>query len=176
MYNFYYCNTRDMPQRQGPTTTVTIMASAGEIGPLQPPMRPFIPHWCVWSIKDDPLSNLISLLWGLEECLTRLPIPVFRNPFFEPPKPIPARISEDFFFQRNFFTGMWCWRGFENSCFQPLLQDFFAGISVGQKFLYLHRIPSDSSGFLFLPKAVWFRPATKEGSLWSKIWTKIYLF
>ena len=53
----------------------------------------------MWSIKDDPLSNLISLLWGLEECLTRLPIPVFRNPFFEPPKPIPARISEDFFFR-----------------------------------------------------------------------------
>ena len=39
-----------------------------------------------------------------------------------------------------------------------------------------HRIPPDSSGFLFPPKAVWLRPATKEGSLLSKIWTKIDLF
>jgi hypothetical protein len=38
------------------------------------------------------------------------------------------------------------------------------------------RIPPDSSGFLFPPKAVWLRPATKEGSLLSKIWTKIDLF
>ena len=29
---------------------------------------------------------------------------------------------------------------------------------------------------LFPPKAVWPRPATKEGSLLSKIWTKINLF
>jgi hypothetical protein len=28
----------------------------------------------------------------------RLPIPVFRNPFFGPPKPVPARIPEDFSF------------------------------------------------------------------------------
>jgi hypothetical protein len=37
-------------------------------------------------------------------------------------------------------------------------------------------IPPDSSGFLFPPKAVWLRPATKEGSLLSKILTKIDLF
>jgi hypothetical protein len=41
--------------------------------------------------------------------------------------------------------------------------------------LYLHRIPPDSSGFLFPPEAVWLRPATKEG-LFSKIWTKTALF
>ena len=38
------------------------------------------------------------------------------------------------------------------------------------------RIPPDFSRFLFPPKAVWLRPATKEGSLLSKIWTKIDLF
>ena len=36
--------------------------------------------------------------------------------------------------------------------------------------------PENSSGFLFPPIAVWLRPATKEGSLLSKIWTKIHLF
>ena len=38
------------------------------------------------------------------------------------------------------------------------------------------RIPEDSGGFLFPMKAVWLWPATKEGSLLSKIWTKIDLF
>jgi len=56
----------------------------------------------------------------------------------------------------------------------------FTGIfrrnSCGQEFLYLLRIPEDSGGFLFPPKAVWLRPATKEGTLLSKIWTKIDMF
>ena len=38
------------------------------------------------------------------------------------------------------------------------------------------RIWEDSGGFLFPMKAVWLWPATKEGSLLSKIWTKIDLF
>ena len=38
--------------------------------------------------------------------------------------------------------------GLEISCFQTLSQDFL------QEFLYLHRIPPNSSGFLFPPKAV----------------------
>jgi len=157
-----------VPQRQGPTTTITIMAAAGKIGPLQPPMRAFIPHQCVWSTKDDPLSNLISFLWGLEECLTRLPIPVFRNPYFGPQKSIPARISEDYFFrgissQERGFGGVLKIPVF--SCFhrifsQEFLWDRYSCICTG-----FFRIPPDSSGFLFLPKAVWFRPATKEGSL-----------
>ena len=42
--------------------------------------------------------------------------------------------------------------------------------------MYLPRIPPDSGVFLFPPKAVWLRPATKEGYLLSKIWTKIDLF
>jgi hypothetical protein len=33
----------------------------------------------------------------------RLPIPVFRNPFFGPTKPVPVRILEDFFFPHFFF-------------------------------------------------------------------------
>jgi hypothetical protein len=61
-------------------------------------------------------------------------------------------------------------------------QEFlWAGIPVGrnscgQEFLYLLRIPEDSGGFLFPPKAVWLRPATKEGTFLSKIWTKIDIF
>jgi hypothetical protein len=35
------------------------------------------------------------------------------------------------FFRRNFFTGAWFGRGLVNSCFQPLSQDFFAGIPAG---------------------------------------------
>jgi hypothetical protein len=50
----------------------------------------------------------------------------------------------------------------------PLSQDFFAGISAGQDFLRLQQIPPDSSGFLFLPSAVWLWPATKVGFLLSK--------
>jgi hypothetical protein len=66
--------------------------------------------------------------------------------------------------------------GRRNSCFFPILEEFSAGIPGGQEFLYLLRIPEDSLGFLFPPKAVWRRTATKEGSLLSKIWNKIDLF
>ena len=50
----------------------------------------------------------------------------------------------------------------------------FAGIPVGQEFLYLTR-----NGFrrITVPaKSCWLWPATKEGSLLSKIWTKTDLF
>ena len=42
-----------------------------------------------------------------------------------------------------------------NSYFRLLSQDVFAGIPAGPVFA------PDSSGFLFPPKAVWLRPATK---------------
>ena len=147
MYNFYYCNTRDMPQRQGPTTTVTIMASAGEIGPLQPPMRPFIPHWCVWSIKDDPLSNLISLLWGLEECLTRLPIPVFRNPFLNPrnlflPGFLRIFFSEEFLHRNVVLKGFW------KFLFSATFTRFFCRNFCGTE---IPVFAQDSFGFLRIP-------------------------
>jgi hypothetical protein len=84
-------------------------------------------------------------------------------------KTVPDRIPEDFFFflrfPEEFFTGMCFWRGHRNSCFFPILQEFFYS-----GFL------RNSGGFLFPPKAVWLRPATKEGSLLSKIWTKIDIF
>jgi hypothetical protein len=80
---------------------------------------------------------------------------------------------------RNFFTWTWFWRGLEKSVFcrfhgsfsQEFLRDRNSCICTG--FL---QIPPNSSGFLFPPKAVWLRPVNKEGSLLSKIWTKIHLF
>jgi hypothetical protein len=57
--------------------------------------------------------------------------------------------------------------------FFPDFTGIFRRNSCGQEFLYLLRIPEDSGGFLFLLKAVWLRPANKEGTLLSKIWTKI---
>jgi hypothetical protein len=57
-------------------------------------------------------------------------------------------------------------------------QHFFAGIPVGQKFVYLSRNPPDSGRFLRIlvpAKSCWLWPATKEGSLLSKIWTKMDL-
>jgi len=80
------------------------------------------------------------------------------------------------FFQSNFSQERGFGGGCRNFCFWTPSQDFFAGIPVGQEFLFLVGIPSDSSGFLFPPKADRLRPATKEGSLLSKIWTKIDLF
>ncbi len=50
---------------------------------------------------------------------------------------------------------------------------------MGQEFLYLPQNPPDSGGFRRIPvpaKSCWLWPATKEGSLLSKIWTKIDLF
>jgi hypothetical protein len=71
-------------------------------------------------------------------------------------------------FQRNFSQECGFGGGRRNSCFLPLSPDFFAGIPVGQEFLYLLRIPPDSAGFLFPPNAVWLWPATKIGFLLSK--------
>ena len=51
-------------------------------------------------------------------------------------------------FSGGFFTGTWFWRGPRNSGFWTPSQEFFAGIPTGQEFLYLVRIPPDSSGFL----------------------------
>ncbi len=56
------------------------------------------------------------------------------------------------------FTGTWFWRGLRNSCFQPFLHDFFAGIPAGQEFLYFHQITPDSFGFLWIPAGFLFPP------------------
>ena len=68
------------------------------------------------------------------------------------------------------------WRGHRNSGFFSDFTGIFRRNSCGQEFLYLLGIPEDSGGFLFPPKTVWLRPATKEGTLLSKIWTKIDIF
>ena len=79
--------------------------------------------------------------------LPRLVIPLFRNLFFGPKKAFLTGFLRIFFFlcfPEEFFRGTWFWRGRRNSCFFPILQEFFAGIPVGQEFLYLLRIPQDS--------------------------------
>ena len=106
---------------------------------------------------------------------SRLPIPVFRNLFFGSKKMFLTGFLRIFFFLRfpeEFFIGTWFWRGRRNSGFFPILQEFFTRNSCGQySCIYsgFLRIPEDSGGFLFPPK-------TKEGSLLSKIWTKIDFF
>jgi hypothetical protein len=99
-----------------------------------------------------------------------------RNLFLGPQKPfLPGflRIPEDFFFfRRNFSQEPPFGGGRRNSCFLLISQEIFAGIPVGRNsciYPGFLRIPEDSGGFLFPPK-------TKEGSLLSKIWTKIDFF
>jgi hypothetical protein len=93
-----------------------------------------------------------------------LPIPVFRNLFLGSKKPFLTGFLRISFFscvnRRNFSQE----RGFGEVTgipvfFLSILQEFFAGIPVGrnscgQEFLYLLRIPPESGGFLFPPKAV----------------------
>jgi hypothetical protein len=65
------------------------------------------------------------------------------------------RIPEDFFFflcfRRNFSQEHGFGGGLRSSCFSPLSQEFFPGITAGQEFLHLQRIPPDSSRFLRIP-------------------------
>ena len=82
-------------------------------------------------------------------------------------KNVPARIPEDSFFSCVFQRIFSQERGFGEVAgipvFFSLSQDFFAGIPVGQEFLYLPRIPPDScsrqiygttnEGFLFSTKS-----------------------
>ena len=73
---------------------------------------------------------------------------LFSGIYFWTQKSIPDRIPEDFFFScvllRNFSQERGFGGGRSNSCFFPILQEFFTGIPVGQEFLYLLRIPQDS--------------------------------
>jgi hypothetical protein len=59
---------------------------------------------------------------------------------------------------------------------QEFREFLWAGIPGGRNFCIYSGFLRNSGGFLFPPKAVWLRPATKEGSLLSKIWTKIDIF
>jgi hypothetical protein len=80
--------------------------------------------------------------------MSRLVIPVWQESNLGGSKTEKNRIPEDFFFscvfRRNFSQERGFGRGRRNSCFWPLTQEFFAGIPVGQEFMYLHRIPPDS--------------------------------
>ena len=86
----------------------------------------------------------------------RLLIPVFRNLFFGPKKPFLTgflRISFFPAFSGGIFHRNVVLERLQEFLFFLFLQDFFAGIPVGQEFLYLPRNPPDSGGFLFPPKA-----------------------
>ena len=109
---------------------------------------------------------------GIALLSARLPIPVFRNLFFGSKKMFLTGFLRIFFFLRfpeEFFIGTWFWRGRRNSGFFSDFTGIFHQEFLWAVFLYssgFRRIPEDSGGFLFPPK-------TKEGSLLSKIWTKI---
>ncbi len=66
-------------------------------------------------VAEINYKDVQELLVHPKEFKTRLHIPVFRNLFFGPKKPIPARIPEDLFFflcfPEAFFTGMWFLEG-----------------------------------------------------------------
>ena len=77
-------------------------------------------------------------------------------------KNVPARIPEDSFFSCVFQRIFSQERGFGEVAgipvFFSLSQDFFAGIPVGQEFLYLPQNPPDSGGFRRIPvpaKSCW---------------------
>jgi len=52
------------------------------------------------------------------------------------------------FSQERGFGG---WKGLQEFLFLDTITGFFAGIPAGQEFLFLLRIPPDSSGFLRIP-------------------------
>ncbi len=89
-------------------------------------------------------------------------------------------------FPEEFFTGTWFWRWSQEFLFFAAVTGIFCRNSCGTEIPVFTpdssgflRIPPDSSGFLRIPvpaKTVWLWPATKEGSLLSKIWTKRDLF
>jgi len=100
-----------------------------------------------------------------------LVIPVFGNLFFGLKHPFLTgflRISFFPAFSGGFFHRNVVLEGVTGIPVFSFLQDFFAGIPVGQVFLYLPQNPPDSGGFRRIPvlaKSCWLRPATKEGSL-----------
>ncbi len=109
----------------------------------------------------------------------RLHIPVFRKLFFGSKKLfLTGFLRISFFpafsggiFHRNvFLEGSQEFRFFSN------FTGIFRRNSCGQEFLYLIRIPPESGRIPVPTNCCLARPATKEGSLLSKIWTKIDLF
>jgi len=149
-----------------------------------------------WNLLNTYLSKITSthknvIMWSIPSCFEFFQdsfhklgcLFLFSGLNFLVPKKRSWQDSWGFLFflrfPEEFFTGTWFWRGHRNSCFFSLPQDFFAGIPAGQEFLNLLWIPPESGGFLQIPvpaNCCLARPATKEGSLLSKIWTEIDLF
>jgi len=115
---------------------------------------------------------------------------LFQEFIFWTQKTVPARIPEDFFFSCVFRSIFSQERGFGEVAGIPVFFRFYRNFS--QEFLWdrnsciypgISRIPAgipvftpESSGFRRIPvpaKSCWLWSVTKEGSLLSKIWTKI---
>jgi hypothetical protein len=113
-----------------------------------------------------------------------LPIPVFRNLFLGSKKPFLTGFLRISFFSCVFWRNFSQERGFEEVTGIPFFSDFtgiFRRNSCGQEFLWagIPVFTQDSSGIRRIPvpaESCRLRPATKEGSLLSKIWTKIDIF
>jgi hypothetical protein len=108
---------------------------------------------------------------------SRLPIPVFRIFVFGSKIQFLTGFLRIYFFSCVFRRIFSQERGFGEVAGILFFSDF-TGFFRRNSCIYsgFFRNPEDSEGFLFPPKAVWLRPATKEGSLLSKIWTKIDIF
>jgi hypothetical protein len=104
---------------------------------------------------DTGSSSLRGISKKKPSTYPRLVIPVFQEFIFGAQKQKKTGILRISFFscvfRRNFSQELGFGGGHRNSCFLPISQEFFAGIPVGQEFLYLPRIPPDSSGFLRIP-------------------------
>jgi hypothetical protein len=90
-------------------------------------------------------STMEEIKQLLDYCATWLPIPVWQESIFGAQKQEKTGFLRISFFSCVFWRNFSQERGFgggrRNSCFLPLSQEFFAGITMGQEFL---RIPPDS--------------------------------
>jgi hypothetical protein len=94
-----------------------------------------------------------------------LPIPVFRNLCVGSKKPFLTgflRISFFPAFSGGIFHRNVVLERSQEFRFFSILQEFFAGIPVGRNSCIYSGFLRNSGGFLFPPKAVWLRPATKK--------------
>jgi hypothetical protein len=112
---------------------------------------------------DIPFLALKSILQPVRTRLDtspRLPIPVFRNLFFGFKKPFLTGFLRISFFSCVFRRIFSQERGFGEVAGIPVFFLFYRNFS--QEFLWegIPLFSPDSSGFLFLPKAVWRRPAS----------------
>ncbi len=132
------------------------------------PIVSFIEWMCVEYVFFIPVRTLIGIQLFYKVNLTKAnyAVKLLTHPlgclflfsgilFLDPKNPFLPGFRCLFFscfiFSEKFLHRDVVLEGLENSCFQPFSQEFFTGIPAGQEFLYLHRIPMDSSGFLQIP-------------------------